>query len=88
MTRYTGRDRDAEFEASGPVAELVARARLERAGLRADLARIDPALPVPGRPGREAFWSDSAEGILLHVLEELCQHPGHLEITRDLVAAR
>lgn len=84
----TGRDRDAEFEAVGSVAELVARARVEREELRADLARIRPGMPVPGRPGREDFWSDSAEGILLHVLEELCQHLGHLELTRDLVAAR
>ena len=84
----TGRDRDAEFEARGPVEELVARARVERAELAADLARIEEGRPVPGRPGRDAFWSASAEGILLHVLEELCQHLGHLEITRDLVAPR
>jgi hypothetical protein len=30
----------------------------------------------------------SARGVLLHVLEELAQHHGHLEITRDLVTAR
>lgn len=83
----TGRDRAAEFEASGPVAELVARARTEREELRADLARVRPGMPVPGRPGREDFWAGSAEGILLHVLEELCQHLGHLELTRDLVRA-
>lgn len=84
----TGRDRDAEFEASGPVAELVARARVQREELAADLARIEEGMPVPGRPGRQEFWGASAHGILLHVFEELCQHLGHLEITRDLTARR
>lgn len=81
----TGRDRDAELEASGPVAELVARARREREDLRAALARMERGMPVPGRADADTFWSGSAEGMLLHVLEELCQHLRHLEITRDLV---
>lgn len=82
----TGRDRAAEFRASGDVAELVARARATREQLAADLARMEPGMQVPGRPGADTFWSHEVEGILLHVLEELCQHLGHLEITRDLVA--
>lgn len=81
----TGRDRAAEFGVTGDVAELVARARATREQLAADLARMEPGMPVPGRPGTDSFWSHDVEGILLHVLEELCQHLGHLEITRDLV---
>ena len=27
----------------------------------------------------------TCEGVLLHVFEELCQHLGHLEITRDVL---
>lgn len=83
------RNRDAEFEARGSVAELVERAGRAREQLVADLARMEPGAAAPGRPGRreEVFWGRSVEGILLHVLEELCQHLGHLEITRDLVAA-
>lgn len=84
----TGRDRDAEFTAQGQVSDLVARARAYRDELVADLAAIDPARPPAGRAwGSQPFWIDTAEGILLHVFEELCQHLGHLEITRDLVAA-
>jgi hypothetical protein len=82
-----GRDRDAEFEARGSVPDLVARARVVRESLRVDLARIGPGTPVVGRRGEGRFWGGSAEGVLLHVLEELCQHLGHLEITRDLVVA-
>ena len=82
----TGRDRDAEFVARGSVAELVARAGRVRAELEADLARIDPTVPVRTRAA-DRFWGSSAEGVLLHVLEELSQHLGHLEITRDVLAA-
>lgn len=81
------RDRDAEFEAEGSVAELVERAGRARQQLVADLERMEPGAEAPGRPGKEAFWAHSVDGILLHVLEELCQHLGHLEITRDVVHA-
>lgn len=78
------RDRDAEFTSSGSVAELVARARAVREQFASDLARIDPAEPVTGRDHRTEFWANSVDGVLLHVFEELCQHLGHLEVTRDV----
>lgn len=85
LGKPTGRDRAAEFGARGDVAGLAAEARATRQQLAADLARMEPGMQVPGRPGVDTFWSQDVEGILLHVLEELCQHLGHLEITRDLV---
>jgi hypothetical protein len=81
----TGRDRAAEFCARGTVTELVARARETRERLATDLDRMEPGMQVAGRPGTDTFWSGDVEGILLHVFEELCQHLGHLEITKDLV---
>ncbi|WP_130011396.1 DUF664 domain-containing protein [Serinicoccus sediminis] len=84
----TGRDRDGEFRASGDVETLVLQARAYRGELVGDLADIDSARPPAGRAwGRQPFWIGTAEGILLHVLEELCQNLGHLEITRDLVVS-
>ncbi|WP_131105864.1 DUF664 domain-containing protein [Ornithinimicrobium sufpigmenti] len=88
LDESTGRDRAAEFRAQGEVADLVARARMSRDQIAGDLARMEPGMQVPGRPGADSFWSHDVEGILLHVLEELCQHLGHLEITRDLVSDR
>lgn len=82
------RDRDAEFTCAGSVGELVTRARAVRAEFAADLARIDPAAVVTGRKSGTEFWADTPEGVLLHVFEELCPHLGHLEITRDVTAAR
>lgn len=61
-------------------------AKLDEIMLEADLARIDPTVPVRTRAA-DRFWGSSAEGALLQVLEELSQHLGHLEITRDVLAA-
>ena len=83
-----GRDRVAEFDASGSLSELDARVDAVRRQLHADLARIDLDGPLRGDPS--AHYADtpiarSARGVLMHVLEELAQHHGHLELTRDVV---
>jgi hypothetical protein len=85
------RDRDAEFEATGSVATLLARVGAIRSQFAGDLATIDPDAPLRGDPSddyRGTPIAASAAGVLLHVLEELAQHHGQLEITRDLVVAR
>ncbi len=82
------RDRDAEFTQTGPVAELLARAAAVREEFMADVLSVDPAAaPVQVPEGREVFWTSTTNGVLLHVFEELCQHLGQLEITRDLLIA-
>jgi len=86
-----GRDRDGEFEASGTVAELTARVDGVRRQLRADLQLIDIDGPLRGDPSDHYQGTPiarSARGVLLHVLEELAQHHGHLEITRDVLSRR
>lgn len=87
LGRTVERDRAAEFTSSGPVGSLVEYAESVRAQFIAALAEMMPGQAVHGRPAWDDFWADSPEGILLHVFEELCQHLGHLEITRDLVTA-
>jgi hypothetical protein len=80
------RDRVAEFTASGPVAPLLTRAEKARERLAEDLAgleawdmpqsvRRDPDDPVP--------YTETKGAVLLHILEELFQHLGQMEITRD-----
>ena len=82
-----GRDRDAEFAAKGSIDDL--RLRVEQVvwQLQDDLGRIDLDAPLRGT---HADYSGtpiaaSARGAMLHVLEELAQHHGHLEITRDVL---
>jgi Protein of unknown function (DUF664) len=84
-----GRDRDAEFAGSGSVDELTARLGGVRQQLRDDLQLIDLDGPLRGDPSdhyKGTPIGTSARGVLLHVLEELAQHHGHLELTRDLVS--
>lgn len=84
-----GRDRPAEFVATGTLAELRTRVEQVTTQLRDDLPRIDPEAEPRGDVGDYAGTpiGDSARGAMWHVLEELAQHHGHLEITRDVLFA-
>ncbi|MGD0345048.1 MAG: DinB family protein [Acidimicrobiales bacterium] len=84
------RDRDAEFTATGAVDDLIARVALSRHRFAADLDELEP-LASPRRPAapRDAGLplATTQGGVVLHVLEELFQHLGHLELTRDVLLA-
>jgi hypothetical protein len=89
--RAVPRDRAAEFTASGPVDELVARLRLVREQFAADVAAAVPADPCRGEvpPKYRGTPIGESQGMALqHIYEELAQHRGHLELTRDLLADR
>jgi Protein of unknown function (DUF664) len=89
--REVQRDRAAEFRASGPVTGLVAAAQDAKRQFQADAATADPAAPVRGsRPGMNPGDLEIASQghALLHVLEELYQHLGQLELTRDVLVHR
>jgi hypothetical protein len=86
--RPVERDRPAEFTASGPVLELVDRVEAAKRQLRRDLAVANPAAPLRVEPPAEylATKPDLTQGsALLHVFEELAQHHGQLELTRDMI---
>jgi hypothetical protein len=85
-----GRDREAEFTVAGDLDTLRDRVRQVRRHLLADLEVIDVDAPLRGDPEdyRETAIGRSARGVLMHVLEELAQHHGHLELTRDVVRAQ
>jgi hypothetical protein len=85
LGRDSDRDRDAEFAAQATVAEL--RARLDTATERtcALVEEFDAGPTTTDHPFREFMpGTDRSDGALvLHVLEELFQHLGHLEVTAD-----
>lgn len=86
--RVVQRDRDAEFRASGPVAALIAAARDGMAAFRTDAAKADPGAPLRGKhpdTDRDELETRSQGRALLHVLEEVTQHLGQLELTRDVL---
>ena len=89
--REITRDRDAEFRAQGPVAGLITATADAKRKFRADAATAE--FDAPPRGGRRDSWGpDELEFIsqghaLLHVLEEVTQHLGQMELTRDVLRA-
>ena len=86
------RDRDAEFTATGPVADLAARTDALRSDLADWFAAADVDRPPVNPPEGHGDDRDRAilatqGSVLLHVYEELAQHRGQLEITRDVLRA-
>lgn len=90
LGRESHRDRAAEFVATGPVDELIARAESALARLGEDVTaaadRQDVAAPAEAwaRKHERAF---TPAGVLLHVYEECAQHLGQLEVIRDALRA-
>ncbi|MGB8404095.1 MAG: DUF664 domain-containing protein [Mycobacterium sp.] len=90
------RDRDSEFTATGQIDELLDRltALQQRLPAWIDVAVTegirdrDLADGVRGGTTRAAVLATATpEWTLLHILHDLAQHVGHLEITRDLLLA-
>ncbi|MFL6079263.1 MAG: DinB family protein [Ornithinibacter sp.] len=84
------RDRDAEFTATGTVPEALELVEHTRGLLHED-ARLASPGERPANPAHEKDGSLSyaTQGeVLLHVYEELSQHLGQLEVTRDVLLAR
>ena len=88
--RPVQRDRGAEFTARGEVAGLLRRTAHARRRLREDIVGLDAAAaPVSVRrdPDDPVPYTEAKGAVLLHVLEELFQHLGQMEITRDALVA-
>lgn len=84
------RDRDAEFRASGTAAE--ARVLIEE--VRGRLPGWARVALTEGIRNREATGTSrrnvsevTPEWVLEHILHELAQHLGHLEVCRDVVTS-
>jgi uncharacterized damage-inducible protein DinB len=89
--RRIERDRDAEFRATGTVADLVDRARRARRQLASDIAGLEPDAAPRGVPKPEDAALPVARtqgGALIHVYEELAQHRGQMETCRDVLLAQ
>jgi len=84
------RVRAAEFVATGDVAALAARARAARARLGVDVAGADPFAAPRGEPDPEDAVlpiGRTQGGALVHLYEELAQHHGQMQVSRDVLRA-
>jgi hypothetical protein len=90
LGRPSDRDRQSEFSTTATVAELHALVDETLAQLSEDLAAIDAGKTQPDRTGRQFLdgGDDSDGAIVLHVLRELYQHLGHMELAADALAVR
>ena len=83
------RDRDAEFRSTGTVEEALALLDAGRTRLHEDARAASPRRPPVNPPSDDPDMVDATQGaVLLHVYEELAQHLGQLEVTRDVLLAR
>ena len=84
------RDRAAEFTAKGDVDGLLRRSEQARRRLREDLVGLHteaPPVNVRPNPDESVPYTETKGSVLLHILEELYQHLGQMEITRDVLVA-
>ena len=88
--RAVQRDRPSEFTAQGEVAGLLRRTEHARLRLREDLVEMDEFAPTANvRPHAEdpTPYTATKGAVLLHIVEELFQHLGQMELTRDAIQA-
>ncbi|WP_181796355.1 DinB family protein [Streptomyces sp. WELS2] len=88
--RRVDRDRPAEFTAKGDAQGLRREVDALFARLEADLRAAPPSGSPRNAPPAGFEGPDrplSVRGVRLHVLEELAQHHGQVQITRDLLRA-
>ena len=90
LGRPTSRDRESEFSTSATVAELHAMVESTLAQVAEDLAAIDAGRVQADRTGRQFLeGGDESDGaIVVHVMEELYQHLGHMELAADALTVR
>lgn len=89
LAEPSDRDRDAEFSRTATLSELAAHVADARGRARSHLERLEEG---DGRDegGRQFLLERDASdaSVVLHVLEELYQHLGHMELTADVLTAR
>ena len=91
--RQVNRDRDAEFQARGTVADIVQAVRTLQKQLPEDLTHVQgnkplaypDALLAQGGTTRQDVGHWRQGKALVHAYEELAQHHGQMEITRDIL---
>ena len=88
--RPSHRDRDGEFVATGDVGGLLERLEATRRQLHEDVAVValdDPPAVRPELDADSEYLAGTQGAVLWHVYEELAQHLGQLEVTRDVLLA-
>jgi uncharacterized damage-inducible protein DinB len=89
LGRESTRDRDAEFRTIATVDELREMVAARIAQIEADVADLDRLGLAPGPTRRDELPGGATPAsIVVHVVEEVFQHTGHMDIAADVLLAR
>jgi uncharacterized damage-inducible protein DinB len=89
LGRESTRDRDAEFRTIATVDELREMVAARIAQVEADVADLDRLGLAPGPTRRDELPGGATPAsIVVHVVEEVFQHTGHMDIAADVLLAR
>lgn len=88
LGRPSERDREAELSATATRDELVAAIGAARTQAAADLAALAGGAGQPSELRAFLLGDGDDDSLVLHVLEELYQHLGHLDLTADALDGR
>ena len=86
LGRASERDRDSEFVTRATCAELHARLDAAAGAIVADAQALARGEASPTNAGLRQFLQDGDEtdaSLVVHVIEELYQHLGHMQVTAD-----
>ena len=86
LGRTSARDRDSEFVATATRGELHARLDAAADGIVADARALELGEASPAYAAGRQHLQDGDEtdaSLIVHVLEELYQHLGHMQVTAD-----
>jgi hypothetical protein len=87
LAEPTERQRDREFSYEADGAEMAERISRAQTAARAHVARLVGGEGQPSPIRDTLIGAPTDFSIVLHVLEELYQHLGHMEITADALEA-
>ena len=86
LGRPTSRDRDAEFTRTTTADECRTEVAHALARAEADLQRLQEGAGQPHAARARLHGGDGGDhAVLLHVIEELFQHLGQMEVTKDVL---
>jgi hypothetical protein len=84
LGRPTTRDRDAEFSTTASVAELHELVAATLATATADIRALEAGEGRDGGGRRSLLDGDTSDAsVVIHVVEEVYQHLGHMELSAD-----
>ena len=85
LGRATSRDRAAEFERRSTPIECHTAVSRALTQAEHDLQRLQAGAGVPHDARFRLHGGGSDDDVLLHVIEELFQHLGQMEVTKDVL---